>query len=369
MRRRAGKLIAAAVVSLVAGLALCGHAVAQTVAPPTPTTTPPPGIGLGPAAPAAGAPTTPAPAAGPSAGGSDDNPGFFDIGGRVRKAINDWFRDLVTSAVEPVLNLLGQTVLSTPDVGGTGRVQDLWRVSAGMSNGFYVLFVVVGGAIVMGHETLQTRYSAKEIAPRLVVGAIAANVSLALAGLAIGVANALSRAFLGQGIEPAGATTAMRTLVLGAVSGGGIFLVLVGLVVAVLGVVLLAVYIVRVAMVVVLVAGAPVALSCHALPQTEGLAQLWWRAFAACLGVQVAQSLVLVTALRVFFDSDGRSTLGLSAGGSLVDLLVVVCLLWVLLRIPTWAGRMVFSGRRGSTGRMVRNVVVYKAIRAVAAGA
>jgi hypothetical protein len=364
-------------VMVLAILAAAGAASAQTGPPPAPTTTAPPGpggtrppgVGLGPAAPPAGATTTTTPAAAPSTGGGEDNPGFFDVGGRVRKAINDWFRDLVTSAVEPVLDLLGRTVLATPPVDGGGRVQDLWRVSAGMANAFFVLFVVVGGAIVMGHETVQTRYSAKEIAPRLVVGIIAANTSLALSGLAIGVANALSQAFLGQGIEPANATTAMRTLVLGSLSGGGIFLVLVGLVVAVLGVVLLATYIIRVSMVVVLVAAAPVALSCHALPQTEGLAQLWWRAFAACLGVQVAQSLVLVTALRVFFDSDGRATLGLSVGGTLVDLLVVVCLLWVMLRIPAWAGRMVFSGRRGGTGRMVRNVIVYKAIRAVGSAA
>lgn len=376
MIRRAHRLLAVVTVAVVASIAFGGAAQAQSGAPPTTTTpapgsgsTVPPGIGLGPGAPVVGAPATQAPTTGPSTGGGEDSPGFFDIGGRVRKAINDWFRDLVTSAVEPVLNLLGQTVLATPDVGGQGRVQDLWRVSAGMANGFFVIFVVVGGAIVMGHETLQTRYSAKEIAPRLVVGAIAANTSLALASLAIGVANAFSQAFLGQGVEPVNATTAMRTLVLGSLSTGGIFLVLVGLVAAVLGVVLLAVYIVRVAMVVVLVAAAPVALSCHALPQTEGLARLWWRAFAACLGVQVAQSLVLVTALRVFFDSDGRSTLGLSAGGSLVDLLVVVCLLWVLLRIPAWAGRMVFSGRGGSTGRTVRNVFIYKAIRALGSAA
>ena len=261
MRRRSF-LVAAAVRAVLPG---GGAASAQTGPPPAPTTTAPPGpgatrppgVGLGPAAPPAGATTTAPPGAAPSTGGGEDSPGFFDVGGRVRKAINDWFRDLVTSAVEPVLDLLGRTVLATPPVDGAGRVQDLWRVSAGMANAFFVLFVVVGGAIVMGHETLQTRYSAKEIAPRLVVGIIAANTSLALAGLAIGVANAFSQAFLGQGIEPANATTAMRTLVLGSLSGGGIFLVLVGLVVAVLGVVLLATYIIRVSMVVVLVAAAP----------------------------------------------------------------------------------------------------------------
>jgi hypothetical protein len=372
-RARTVQLAAAAVVVLAA-IGTSASAAAQPAPPPptattvattAPTAPSPPGIGLGPGAPVPS--TTIAPPAGASgpAGGGEDNPGFFDIGGRIRKAINDWFRDLVTSAVDPVLDLLGRTVLATPEVSGTERVRDLWRVSAGIANGFFVIFIVIGGAVVMSHETLQTRYSAKEIAPRLVVGAIAANTSLAVAGLAIDVANAFSRAFLGQGVDPVNATGAMRVLVLGPLTSGGIFFVLVGLVAAVLGLVLLAVYIVRVALVVVLVGGAPVALACHALPQTEGLAQLWWRAFAACLGIQVAQSLVLVTALRVFFASDGRATLGLSAGGSLVDLLIVVCLLWMLLRIPTWAGRMVFSGRGSSTARLVRNVVIYKAIRAM----
>ena len=343
---------------------------AQTAGTTTTTTrtspgSSPAGVQLGP--PSTSTPVTSvAPGApAPQPGAGEDSPGFFDIGGRVRKAINDWFRDLVTSALDPVLDLLGRTVLATPEVTGQGRVRELWGVSAGMANAFFVLFVLAGGVIVMAHETLQSRYSAKEIAPRLVVGMVAANASLALAGLAIEAANGFSAAFLGQGVEPANATGAMRLLVLSSLTGGGIFLVLVGLVAAVLALVLLAVYIIRVALVVVLVAGAPVALACHALPQTEGVAQLWWRSLLACLGIQVGQSLVLVTALRVFFASDGRATLGLSAGGSLVDLLIVVCLLWMLLRIPAWAGRMVFSGRGSSTARLVRNVVVYKAIRAV----
>lgn len=143
---------------------------------------------------------------------------------------------------------------------------------------------------------------------------------------------------------------------------------LVGLVAAVLAVVLLAVYVIRVALVVLLVAAAPLALACHALPQTDGFAQLWWRAFTACLGVQVAQSLVLVTALRVFFAADGRATLGLSVGGTLVDLLVVACLLRVLLRIPTWAGHTVFTGHGGTVVRTVRYYVTAKAAKATPRG-
>jgi hypothetical protein len=344
---------------------------AQTLGTTTTTNRTPPGsspagVQLGP--PSTSTPvTTVAPgASAPQPGAGEDSPGFFDIGGRVRKAVNDWFRDLVTSALDPVLDLLGRTVLATPEVTGQGRVRELWGVSAGMANAFFVLFVLAGGLIVMAHETLQSRYSAKEIAPRLVVGMVAANASLALAGLAIEAANGFSAAFLGQGVEPANATGAMRLLVLSSLNGGGIFLVLVGLVAAVLALVLLAVYIIRVALVVVLVAGAPVALACHALPQTEGVAQLWWRSLLACLGIQIGQSLVLVTALRVFFDSGGRETLGLSAGGSLVDLLVVICLLWELLRIPAWASRAAFNRRPSSTVRLAKSYVVYKVLRSAA---
>ena len=46
--------------------------------------------------------------------------------------------------------------------------------------------------------------------------------------------------------------------------------------------------------------------------------------------------------------------LGVGTGGSLIDLLLVLCLFWVLLRIPFWAKEMAFSGRYGSTARMAK---------------
>ncbi len=41
------------------------------------------------------------------------------------------------------------------------------------------------------------------------------------------------------------------------------------------------------------------------------------------------------------------------------------------MKIPSWVGRMVFSGsrgHRGGAGRLVRDVIVYKAVKALAAG-
>jgi hypothetical protein len=172
-------------------------------------------------------------------------------------------------------------------------------------------------------------------------------------------------------VGPAQAAVVLRQLVLGSLASGGIFLVLLGGVVAVLAVVLLATYVVRLALVILLVVSAPILLVCHALPQTEGLAKLWWRAFAGTLGVQVAQSLVLVTALRVFLATGGPANLGIASSGGLVDLLVSACLCWVLVKIPFWVSRLVFSGsrRHGGVGRIVRDVVIYKGVKALAAGA
>ena len=329
----------------------------------------PPGIQVGPGG--TTTPTTPVSGSGGTvSGGSQPSPGLFDITGHIEAAIDDWFRDLVTAALDPILTLLGHTLLATPNLTAQSRVAELWQMTEGIADSFLVLFVLVGGAIVMGYETIQTRTAIKDVLPRIIVAAVAVNASLSLAGLAISTADSLSQAVLGQGVDPSGAAVVLLQLVLGSLAGGGIFVVLLGGVVAVLAIVLLATYVVRLALVVLLIVAAPICLVCHALPQTEGLARLWWRAFSGTLAVQVAQSLVLVTALRVFLASGGPANLGIASTGGLVDLLVSACLCWVLVKIPSWVSRVVFSGSRshGGVGRVVRDVIIYKGAKALAAG-
>ncbi len=333
------------------------------------TTSAPPGITLVPGAPGTPAGSTPPAGAARSTetGQGQAGCGLLDVGCHVTSAINGWFTSVVKAALAPILALLGRSVLATPDVTGPGGVADLWGAAAAIANTVVVLLVLAGGAVVMGHETVQTRYAAKDIAPRMVLAVIAANASLPVAGMAIALANSLSAALLGPGVQVGTATGALTTLVGGSVASGGIVLVLMGLVVAVLGLVLLAVYVIRVALLVLLIAGAPLALVCHALPHTDGVARLWWRAVAGLLAVQVAQTLVLITALRVFFAAGGHAALGLSSSGGLVDLLVVICLLYVLVRIPSWVSRAVFAGTGHSASgavRAVKTVVGYQAARA-----
>ena len=294
-----------------------------TTLPPSPTT----------------APTSTVPTA-------NDIPGLFDVSGHVQQAINEWFASLVTSAINPALDLLGQTLLSAPDVTQQGEVRTVWLISMGIANAGFVLLALIGGITVMTHETVQTRYSVKEVAPRLVIGVVAANTSLLLASQAIQLSNGLAQAFLGEGIGPDEAVGGVGRAILDSAAVGGFFILL-ALAATIFTLILVCLYLVRAVLVVILVAGAPLLLACHALPQTDRIAALWWRAMAACLLIQVAQALVLVTAARVFFASDGAGLLGFTAGDGLVSLLITLCLLFIMVKIPGWAERLVFGGGGG----------------------
>jgi hypothetical protein len=179
------------------------------------------------------------------------------------------------------------------------------------------------------------------------------NASLSLCGQMIEISNALAAAFLGDGASAAAGTASLHTFVVAALAGGGIFLTLLGLACAVAAVVLVILYLFRAAIVVLLVCAAPLLLLCHLFPQTEALAHLWWRAITAAFAIQVSQAFVLAAAVRVFFAPTGGS-LGLTVSGSVVNLLLCLCLLVVLMKIPFWAKQLAFGGGSGNAVRLVK---------------
>lgn len=302
---------------------------------------------------------------GSGGGGLGEGPGLLNLGGLIGHAINEWFAGLVKDALDPAMVLVGRTLLSTPQIAGEASVHSYWQASLGVADALLVLIVVAGGVLVMGHETLQSRYALKDVLPRLAIAAVAANLSLVVCEQMVSVANALASGLLGGGVSPEQAGHTLETLVLNAIESGGIFLVLVGLVCALLAVALIVVYLVRAAGIIFLVGAAPVCLLAHGLPQTEGLARLWWRLMFAALGVQVAQALVLAGAVHVFFSQGGHTALGLTGSGNLVDLLLALCLLFVLFRIPFWAKDLALSGRHHSrSAGMVKSYVSFRVIRA-----
>ncbi|WP_239336837.1 hypothetical protein [Frankia sp. CiP3] len=366
-----------------------GTAPAPTPAPAGDPATPAPTAGDGAATPPAArpAPTAPAnpgadPAAGqpdrfptPSPGSSPTPPattgggdGWFDwldIPGRIARAINNWFSDLIAAALQPMLRLLGRTVLSTPDITAQPRVVDLWHGSVVLANSLFLLILTVGGIAVMGYDSVQTRATAKELAPRMVIGFAAANLSLTLLGIAIRLANALSQALTAQRIDATGTTQLLLTLLLGG-RITNIFLILLSLVVVGLAAMVVVGWIVRITVMMLLAVAGPLLLIWHGLPWTEGAAALWWRAVAGCLAIQIGQSLLIILGLQILLGGDGTGGL-LPNGDGLVNILVAASVLYVAIRLQSWVAQLVL---RGSGGRpMVLTLVRYRLLRAGLAAA
>ena len=224
-----------------------------------------------------------------------------DLGGCITGAIDTFLQSVLTDALNPLLGMLSDTLLTTPTPDQLPQLRELWERSWQLLLTVYSLFILLAGVLLMGYESVQTRYSVREIAPRLMFGFLAGALSLTVAGFAVDTANALATALLDGGIDPHSGAVGLRQLLTSAVStdNGALFLLLLGFAVVVALVVVLLGYVVRVLLTVILIAGAPIALMFHALPQTEGIASWWWRTFGACLAIQVVQSLTLVTALNL----------------------------------------------------------------------
>ncbi|MEB8338020.1 hypothetical protein [Streptomyces endophyticus] len=286
----------------------------------------------------------------------------------ITSALNSFFRGIVDAALNPLLDLLGRTLLTTPSPSSLPRLGELWANSWQIAIACYALLVTAAGVVVMTYESVQTRYSLKEVAPRIPLGFLAAGLSLFLAGKAVDLANALSVAVMGGGVDTGTAGAALQAYVFAGLNAntGSVFFVLIGFAIAGTLVVLLVGYVVRLALTVILIAGAPLALMCHALPQTEGVARWWWKAFGGVLAIQIVQSLVLITGLRLFLTSGGFAVFGGGRSG-LVDLLVALALFYILFKVPFWVLGSLRGGhgRRSVVGGLVRGYLTYRTFGAL----
>jgi hypothetical protein len=126
---------------------------------------------------------------------------------------------------------------------------------------------------------------------------------------------------------------------------------------------------VRFAVLLVLAAAAPLALACHALPQTDPAARLWWRSFLGCLATPVLQAFTLQAGQWMLEDpAHMLPLLGLPVDpGGILNLFIVIVLLWTTVKIPGLVRRYVSQGGRSPNflGMIVRVVVVQQLSRAV----
>ena len=147
-------------------------------------------------------------------------------------------------------------------------------------------------------------------------------------------------------------------------------LLLIGMVIAVMVGVLLVQWIVRLGVLVVAVGVAPIALALHGTPQTEPAAKLWWRTILGTLGTVVIQAVALHTTLTVFLDPQSNlPALGLPGDpGVVMNLLIVLCLLWAILKIPAMMRRYVTKSSPSQAGMILRVVLIQQLTRGLSRG-
>jgi len=292
---------------------------------------------------------------------------FPDAGKAIGDAINAWLRTIIDSALNPAVDALSHAVLQTPHLEQHAQIARLTDQSRGFVDVAFVLVIMLGGLLIMAGPVFESHYTAKLVIPRLLFGALLANVSPLLVGQAITIANALSAGFIGGGVDPRDLSVSIQRVLALPQAGNAAALLLLGGVVLVLVFVLLVVYILRVALLTLGIIAAPLMLATYALPGLDGLARLWGRLILTTLGLQVIHTFLLIIALRLFLAPGGDVLLGLPAN-TLVDFLVVVACLYLMVRVPFWLVGYVLGRHGGGFVRSASQTVKLVAIRALARG-
>ncbi len=298
-----------------------------------------------------------------------------------------WIKDLIAGLIDAVLNtltsatmtalnwvlgLLSSTVFTSPDVTTLPQVKFVAGDAQLAANACMLLVVMVAGIIAMTHGSVQDRYTIKELLPRLVIGFAAANLSAPIVSGVINAGNALTQSMAGHRFNSADAFNQIKRVITDTTTDPSMFLVALVLKELALWMLVLLVitWLGRLSVLLVVAGVAPVALMCHALPQTEPVARIWWRSLIACLAVQVLQAVTLYMAVATLLTPGANlPALGLPNDPTgLINLLIACFLLWLVIRIPKWVARN-FGGPAGRganiLGYIVRVVLVQQALGAI----
>jgi hypothetical protein len=287
----------------------------------------------------------------------------------------DWFAGKLVGALDGLFALMTKILLVTPDVTALPQVQALTGRAVWIVDTVLVLvFLAVGVLTMVSGGDERSRYTVKDLMPRTVVGFVAAHFSQLIAGRMIELANALTAALTGRDLDGDGALQAMRTHIRaagqagvpGTQTSGLLFLICVAIIVFLMAATACSA-IVRFVVALLLAACGPLALACHALPQTDPIARLWWRSLGAVLAIPALQGLVLVAAQWMLLDpAHMLPATGLPVEpGEILNLLIVIVLLWTCVRVPALVRRLATDGggKGGFLGMAVRVVAVQQMSR------
>lgn len=297
----------------------------------------------------------------------EDPPPWWDLPGRSMWWLKKLLAQMIAWALEPVFGAM-EILFTTPELDKNERVKTLWSFSLGIGDAALIVFALAAAGVVMTSGSFEGVYSAKELMPRILGAAAASNLSFFALGQMISWSNALSRGFLRAASDPSAIHPLpfigkVTEIVLSALAAKT-FLLLLAVVVVGEAVFLIAQFVIRIIVLVLLAVSAPLLLVTYSLPQSETLARVWWRATFASLGIPVIQSLLVAMAFRIFWAGDGF--LGFFAGSAFIDLMFVVCLMYLLIKVNSYGMSAAWSALQGGSGNKLsrRYKQAHMAIRA-----
>lgn len=276
-----------------------------------------------------------------------------------------WIAQLVLKSLDVLRSMVQSSQFPSPDVTVMPQVIAVSGHVTWIVNTCFVLAVVTAGILAMTSDGVETRYTVKDLAPRLVVSLVAANMAIPICRQLIRVANAVTGALTGEPFHTGNALTQLFTHVNAAMSDptNAVLSVMIAVLVVVLVVGLILGWIIRIGVLVILLCVAPAALACYCLPQLESVAGLWWRSILGCLATQALQVLTLYIGLKVFLDPHANvpALLGIPAGNTW-NLFVVVAILLTAVRIPALMRRYVTQSHGGRRMPVVLRLLIIEPV-------
>jgi hypothetical protein len=245
-------------------------------------------------------------------------------------------------------------VTRTPAEGsyGSPTVRALWDFSRAIVNVLLAVIVMWGGFNIMVKEHTRSPYhEVMELLPRLILGALAANLTLEFARFLIDANNALSAA-VGQVSLP-GYDAATPTQ-------EGVALIFTALAYGVVAILLVLQMLMRLALIDLLIVLAPVAALLWVLPQTQGWARWWANLFPIVVFQQAIQMMVLRLGSALMVELTPGSL-----SNALLTLLLGIAVCWLTLKVPAILRGQVHHAGLSS---VVSLVLVTRMVGALAAG-
>jgi hypothetical protein len=232
------------------------------------------------------------------------------------RGFTDWSLGIDDSS----LNFITRTPAAATYESTTVRM--MWDFSRSVANAALAVIVMWGGVNVMLKQHTRSPYDGvMELLPRLILAALAVNLTLEIARVLIELGNAFAAAAGETSLPGYDQANAAQS---------GMALVMIAVAYAVVALFLAFQMLMRLALLCVLIVLAPVMVVCWVLPQTQSWAR-WW---AHLMPITVFQQAVQVLVLRLGTALTVELTPG-SVTNALITLLLGLAVCYLTLRVPS----------------------------------